>query len=680
MSHESTASTIGFINLDKKTTRKRSAGKPHAAFDEAGAGNGRYNEPRQFSTLPVRGIEVLHKEFNYMIKRKIKRIKENHIMPTRRSKVFTSATITPDAIRAGDSDEFIIKLEIAEEYTAEKSRIVFDFSCTLGTSCPTRELNEASGYVEAYISNANVKYEIRCWDLDHKYFVDREHPASREAMRMVVLDLSGGLQAGDIIELHWGETLGGFGPGAKVSSVVPRSDYKAKIDVRYFDSHDKGMPDHGRDYIGYSRPIPDDLLRLEYKILPREPRRLRLLRKNDSAILIPYDVFWNVPLVDDISDIADCNEMPEKNKYNAFDFKNKNVSVVPKEISMSESSTMDNVYDGMNIYWGDLHTHSAYSIDCAQRSGMDMTPNDLMEFARYRAGLDFFAVTDHHIPYMEQINCLGKEKWEATLVDIGENHENGKFVVFPGIEFTDDFGDICLVFKSMPEYEQITRSHFRNVSDFYAEFGKKMMAIPHLHVPGISPEGTWRKGIDEISPVLEVYSDHGSYERKEVFENGRAWCKNFRKDRCADYFLKQGYKYGLVANSDDHKGHVGVNGLTGVYAKELTRDALFEAYQKRCVYGTTNARIRLLFTANGKLMGSTISLSSSKEFLIDVTGENTLKKIELFRNGELYKRFIPAGKNFKTEFKVNNNESDNWYVRITQIDNHIAWSSPVWFE
>ena len=60
MSHESTASTIGFINLDKKTTRKRSAGKPHAAFDEAGAGNGRYNEPRQFSTLPVRGIEVLH--------------------------------------------------------------------------------------------------------------------------------------------------------------------------------------------------------------------------------------------------------------------------------------------------------------------------------------------------------------------------------------------------------------------------------------------------------------------------------------------------------------------------------------------------------------------------------------------------------------------------------------------
>ena len=36
---ESTPSTIGRITLDMKRTGKRSAGKPHAAFDEAGAGN-----------------------------------------------------------------------------------------------------------------------------------------------------------------------------------------------------------------------------------------------------------------------------------------------------------------------------------------------------------------------------------------------------------------------------------------------------------------------------------------------------------------------------------------------------------------------------------------------------------------------------------------------------------------
>jgi len=36
---ESLSCTIGFINLDEKLSGKRSAGNPHAAFDEAGAGN-----------------------------------------------------------------------------------------------------------------------------------------------------------------------------------------------------------------------------------------------------------------------------------------------------------------------------------------------------------------------------------------------------------------------------------------------------------------------------------------------------------------------------------------------------------------------------------------------------------------------------------------------------------------
>ena len=54
MSYESAAGQLGHISLGKKTTGKRSAGKPHAAFEEAGAGNGRFNVPRQFSTLPER--------------------------------------------------------------------------------------------------------------------------------------------------------------------------------------------------------------------------------------------------------------------------------------------------------------------------------------------------------------------------------------------------------------------------------------------------------------------------------------------------------------------------------------------------------------------------------------------------------------------------------------------------
>lgn len=597
-----------------------------------------------------------------------------------KKKIFKSSELFPKEIRVADSSEFSIRLEIGEKYTLRPSRIVYDFSCTLGTSCPTRQFNELSGYTEVYVTNPDVEYKLRCWDLDHKYFVDQDHPPSREAMRMVVLDLSEGLCEGDTIELKWGETLGGFGPGAKVTSVVPRPDYRARIDVRYFDSQEKGIPDHGRDYIGYKRPEPDELIRLEYKILPRNPRRLRLLRKQDCTMLIPYDEFYNVSEIDDIHSLVECGTIPEKNKYSVFEYADKHIHVKPKSLNLTETPGMEDICQGLNIYWGDIHTHSAYSIDCAQRSGMDMLPSDLMDFAKYRAGLDFFAVTDHHIPHQEPIRHIGKEKWNATLDDIRTHHEDGKFVIFPGIEFTDEFGDICLIFNEFPEYDRITDPELKDVSDFYRLFGDKMLAIPHLHAPGLRPEGEWRQGTDPITPVLEIYSDHGSYEREHVLENGRAWCKKFHPNRCGEYFLKHGYKYGLVANSDDHKGHVGVNGLTAVYSKELTREGLFSAYLNRHVYGTTNARIRLIFTGNGRLMGSVLDVVDRKEFLIDVVGENRLKKVEVFRNGQLFKKFRPDGKIFKTELKVDEPEPDNWYVRVTQIDNHIAYSSPIWFE
>ncbi|MEW6662498.1 MAG: hypothetical protein AB1447_08975, partial [Bacillota bacterium] len=44
---------IGHITFDEKLTGKRSAGNPHAAFDEAGAGNGLHSTAPDLD--PTRG-------------------------------------------------------------------------------------------------------------------------------------------------------------------------------------------------------------------------------------------------------------------------------------------------------------------------------------------------------------------------------------------------------------------------------------------------------------------------------------------------------------------------------------------------------------------------------------------------------------------------------------------------
>jgi len=70
----------------------------------------------------------------------------------------------------------------------------------------------------------------------------------------------------------------------------------------------------------------------------------------------------------------------------------------------------------------------------------------------------------------------------------------------------------------------------------------------------------------------------------------------------------------------------------------------------------------------------------TKRLAIDVVGESDLKRVDVFRDGEQFERFRPDGIAFATEMQVREPGPSNWYVRVTQLDNHVAWSSPVWFE
>ena len=597
--------------------------------------------------------------------------------------IFSAASLTPTEVLAADSVEFVVRLTIGADYPDQPTRIVLDCMGMLGTSCPNTLVNEESGYVEAYVSSPDVTYRKACWDPSLAKLETQGSRVPREGQRMIVLDLSAGLAPGDTVELHWGETLGGFGPGAKVTSVVPRPDFSSTITVRFFETQERGMPDYARSYVGYQRPAPDAQLVLTYRILPRAPHHLRLLRKTDRALLVPYDVFWNVAEVGDTSELV-YTEAPctaTRNEQGVFEYADRNIRVRPKSLPFTETPSMDDVHDGLNLYWGDLHTHSRYSVDCFTRSAMDMTPADLMAFARDRAGLDFFAVTDHHIPARDESRKLTRERWEATMQDVRDCDEPGRFLVFAGFEFSDRRGDTIAIFKWEPDYDEINRPEWQELTDLWRDLaGQPMMTIPHFHSPGALPEGEWRAPADSAQePVLEIYSDHGSYEREDALENGRALCKRFRNDRCGIHFLTHGYRHGFVANSDDHKAHVGVSGLTAVFAPTLDKDAIWSAYQQRHVYGTTNARIRLVFTGNGRLMGDVIPNTSDKEFEIDVVGENHLKRVDVFRDGELYERFRPQGVSFKTGLAVADQAPSNWYVRVTQRDNHVAYSSPIWY-
>jgi len=140
---------------------------------------------------------------------------------------------------------------------------------------------------------------------------------------------------------------------------------------------------------------------------------------------------------------------------------------------------------------------------------------------------------------------------------------------------------------------------------------------------------------------------------------------------------------GFVA-SGDHNG-MGV-GVAALWVKELSREGLLEAMRSRRCFATTGDKMIVDFRLNGAANGSVIKTSELSALSIKVKGQRELEKVEILRNSKVIKEFsINDG---ETEFEASFADLDYtdekevlyYYIRASQKNKEIAWSSPIWVE
>jgi hypothetical protein len=232
-------------------------------------------------------------------------------------------------------------------------------------------------------------------------------------------------------------------------------------------------------------------------------------------------------------------------------------------------------------YWADLHGQSEETIGTN-------SARELIEFARDRAFLDAMSHqgNDFQIttPFWQELNRL-----------TAEFNRDGRFIIFPGYEWSGNTGlggDRNVMFRD--EGRQIHRSHHALVEDlsdvdtdansaadlFQALEGENCVVFAHIG----GRYADIRQAHDaRIERSVEIHSDWGTFE----------WLLEDAFD--------QGYRVGILANSDGHKGRHGAShpgaslfgaygGLSCLLARELTRDGLFEALRRRHHYATTGCR------------------------------------------------------------------------------------------
>ena len=235
-------------------------------------------------------------------------------------------------------------------------------------------------------------------------------------------------------------------------------------------------------------------------------------------------------------------------------------------------------------YWGDLHGQSEETIGTN-------SARDFYDFARDKAFLDICVHQGNDFQITTEFwNWLNELSAEFTA--------DGRFIVFPGWEWSGNTGlggDRNVL--HMHEGRQIHRSSHALVddlsdidtdatsaSDLFTALQDEDCTV-FAHIGGRYAD--IRVAHDQrLEKAVEVHSAWGTFE----------WLLH-------DAF-EQGYRVGIVSNSDGHKGRPGAShpgstkfgaygGLTCVLAPAFTRAGIMQGLRKRHHYGTTGNRVIL---------------------------------------------------------------------------------------
>lgn len=293
------------------------------------------------------------------------------------------------------------------------------------------------------------------------------------------------------------------------------------------------------------------------------------------------------------------------------------------------------------LFWGDLHGQTSHTVGTGSL-------DEYLSFGRDAAALDFISWQGNDFQITD-------EDWTEVLEHIQRYHDPGRYVTFLGYEWsglTPAGGDHNFYF--LGDSEPLHRSSHWLIEDKSDENtdryplsealnewdGRKdALAVPH--VGGRYANLNFYDA--RFMPAVEIHSHHGTFE----------WL--------AEEALSRELKIGIIAGSDDHTCRPGLSyptnrgsrglasfdvkgGYAGVYAAELSREALWDALRSRHTYATTGERIFLqVTTPEGAMMGDELRGDQAPQLDIDVGGTSPIFTLEIRRRLETIYRWPDLG-------------------------------------
>lgn len=356
-----------------------------------------------------------------------------------------------------------------------------------------------------------------------------------------------------------------------------------------------------------------------------------------------------------------------------------------------------------NLFWGQLHS---------ENTKYDSTKNieNSLRFFRDDKALQFFATS----PF-DSDDEITNDQWKQVSTQVAEFNEEDRFTVFLGhqwIGVPKEEGVRHFIFskdsKPLLRRKDLKTNSLKKIYKTYTN--KEMISIPSFTM-GSESVFDFKDFNEDFERVVEIYNSWGCSENLSLQGNLRPIAGPVKEtaDGSIQKALLAGCRFGFVAGGLDDRGIYSSMydtnqvqyspGLTGIIAKDYTRDSLMDALFRRSCFATTGKKILAGLHVANEPIGSEIQTSKKPGLLYNryisgyVIGTNKIKEIVIIRNDKVLMTYHPDANSY--EFAFDDQEllsnicikprEDKppfvfYYLRAVQEDTHIIWTSPIWID
>jgi hypothetical protein len=336
------------------------------------------------------------------------------------------------------------------------------------------------------------------------------------------------------------------------------------------------------------------------------------------------------------------------------------------------------------IYRGDTHRHTEFSFD----GNNDGSLLDTYRYALDAAAMDFQGVSEHNNssgPDIAYVNYLSQQAADLFLLP-------GKFVPLFAYErsvvYPNGHRNVLFARRGnptlpIPAAELKGMEGAQRLYDYLRKHNG--IAISHTSATGMGTD--WRDNDPALEPLVEIYqgdrvsAEHEGAPKAAYAGNPSMQPGGFRPAGYVWNAWAKGYKLGVQVSSDHLSTHIS---YACAIAEDFTREGLLNSMRKRHSYGATDNIVldyRMETGGTEYLQGDIVDPCQWPARLkVKILGTRPIRQVDIIRNNQyIHTRFPMAGDVSFEYIDPDPRQGETYYyVRAIQVDDQMAWSSPVW--